>query len=1101
MAHEFMHLLTPHMSADQQSGAQLAYIQSQYKNMDNKSRQDFLNKLEIVWELFKEDPTDPILQKHEAEFLLRGYMEFVARQFEKYLFQGLAPTRSLTAAFKSVKDNMRDIYATISDIPDIRADLDPVIKNVFDRMVAGSRAVTSPVAKQVLIEGGVYTVYVSRSSDKIVKTLLKKLREGYSEVQGMHDDIVKYAESVMGKKFLKDSEFRRRLDKTGTYAEGKALIDYIDRQVFKKQKKYHRAIVDEIKQIVGAIEFDKIDKSFAKLIKDEIAGIDFKKMTPKKISSLHSMREWLTTNLRKGIISTDMMNISISELKQLERLSQKNIYDFTVQELQMLRDALGTIIKEGEQKQFLRLKKKILILNRESEKLTEFGKTLTPKSKYSGLEPNPNARTEDDKAKSVLGGIAEAIRIGGRQPHRLLLYIADFDKTNPLYNFVNVIREGTRIVAARHVEDMDFMRDLIGQLQGAEHWSKKRIPETETIDERYLSHYKLKNNLGHEVELHLTKAERLSIYMYSLNEDALRHMLEGGIVMPQNKGTGINYKLTPEGLAEILSEITLEEKYAAFRMMQYYEDTIAPLINKVSSNLLGYGLAKEANYFPIFAEGKARGNTEILNKPQLSKTMDQFQRKLIDRMDFLKSRTKSPSPLYIHDAFWAMEMNLQDVNRYVGLAEPLNFVKALWRDTDNKETGIYYSVARSWGPDVVSTIDKWIDRIEDPSIQEGPEGKWVRARRRTAIAAQLGANVFVSSYQRVSLMLATNYDVSRKSVGKAFLLNSAPVTGFGIGANHSMKEMAELVPELAARFETGPNVDVHELYMDSLTRHAWTEPRTGMDDVRRIHNWETFKTAINTLSVTSAMKFIKDNDAWALSTIWDAVTIEAAEQGKGKEWIREKFLEIYYNTQPNYDTENLSLMMSDKRALAKIAFGTYQTMPNQIFNEVEYHVRAWGVKNRDEKDKRTRAMNTLRMVDKVLTTLVAQQLAINMIRQLRYLGDEEEPYWKGVFLGTLRSIVAVVPYIGGLTADLVSAFADPNGRYDAFDTPGSFIMQLYRGAGISAVEMMEAIKTGDLEVAAYKGLRLVTKLLGISRGYAWDTIINQGETVVEKLVD
>jgi hypothetical protein len=1105
VAHEFMHILSRHMSVEEQSAAQVSFIRNRFGDMDDKSQQDFLAKLETVWDIFQQDPTDPILQKPEANMLLTGYMEHIARQFEMYLFEGKAPTRALTSAFKSVRDSMRETYDKIADIPDIRADMDPVMKNVFDRMVAGSRALTTPVARQVLIEGGVYTVYVSRSSDKIVKALLKKLREGYSEVQGMHDDILRYAEMVMGKKFLRDKEFQLRLSKTGTYAEGKATIDYIDRQLLKEQKKYHREVVDEIKALVAGVDFDNIDKKFADRIKKEIAGIDFQKMTVKKLNTLHQMREWLTTNLRKGIIDQNMMNISLKELKQLDRLSQKNIYDFTIQELQMLRDALGSIITDEERTQFLRLKKKLLILNRESERLIEFGATLTPKDKYSGLNPDPNAKTEEEKLKGFFNGIIQAAKLGGTQPHRLLLYIAGFDKNNPLYNFVNVIREGTRVVAARNVADMEWMRDLIASLPrstAVENWSKKLLPENEEINPRYLAHYKVMNNLGKEVELHLTVAERLTIYMYSLNEDATRHMLDGGIVMPQVKGMGINYKLTRETLAEILSEMTPDEKYVAHQMMEYYSTAVAPAINKVSTNLLGYGLAKELNYFPIFAEGKARGNTEVLNKPQLSKTMQQFQKKLIDRMDFLKSRTKSTSPLYIHDAFWAMQLNLQDVNRYIGLAEPLNFVKALWRDTDNRETGIYYQVARSWGPSAVKTIDKWIDRIEDPSVQEGPESNWIRVRRRTAIAAQLGANVFVSSYQRVSLMLATNYDISRSSVFKAILENSGPTTGFGIGAAHSMAELARELPQLAQRFETGPNVDVHELYMDSLTRHAWTKPTTGLEDVKRIHNWATFKTAVNTLSVTSSMKFIKDNDAWALSTIWDAVNIEGKKQGWNEEQIKEKFLEIYYNTQPNYDTENLSLMMSDKRALAKVAFATYQTMPNQIYNELEYHIREWGVKNDKETDRRQRAINTLQMADKVITTAIGQQMVINAIRQLRYLGDDdEEPYLKGVLLGTLRSLVAVIPYIGGLTADGITALVDPSNRYDAFDTPGSFILQLYKGAAYDIMDVIDSMKTGDLERAAYKAVRLTTKILGMAYGYSWDTILNQAETVTEKLVD
>lgn len=54
---------------------------------------------------------------------------------------------------------------------------------------------------------------------------------------------------------------------------------------------------------------------------------------------------------------------------------------------------------------------------------------------------------------------------------------------------------------------------------------------------------------------------------------------------------------------------------------------------------------------------------------------------------------------------------------------------------------------------------------------------------------------------------------------------------------------------------------------------------------------------------------------------------------------------------------------------------------------------------------------------------------------------------------------------------------------------------------MDAVEAYEAFTDGELIEGSYKSLRLLTKLLGISRGYAWDTIIRQVEGVVENITD
>lgn len=1101
--HEFTHILHRYLDPKNIADSMASYLETQFKGLSDEALQKQYDRLEGLWNMWQEDPLNPLLHKPDSASLLRGYMEHVARQYEKFVFKGEAPSKALSVAFRIIKKEMADIYEKVSAIPDIRADIDPTIRNIFDRLLAGKRALSAPTPKKININGRAYTVYTNRPRDEFGKTILKKVREGYLKLDGITAELQKYALDSLGAKAVKkDGELRRRIETADSYAAAKNVIDYVDTLLWKQQKKEHDKIVKEIQQMVRAVEWKKIPKALSDNIKEEIEGIDFNRLTGGKLRSLKGMQQWIISNIRSGNVTPDMLAIPLSKLKQLERLSQKNIYDFEIDELLTLRGALTFIIKEGEQQQFLRLKKKFMIYSRAHSELKASLAHLTPKDRYSGLDTNPKLRSDDQLRTKLLHGLKYALAVGGRQEARLLEYIAEFDKNHPIYRFVTYIRDGYNIIDNRTVEDKRFMHALYREIGPViQQWSIAFQHGAEKLEDKYIKTYSTTDSLGRKVDLKLTMGEMMTLFMYSMNDYARAHLLGKGIGRVGARKQNIYYQISPELLADIIADIDPAAKQAAYMMLEYYESVVKPAINDVSLRLLGYEIANEPNYFPLFVWGQTRGQQEVLNKPALSMNMQQFQHQFLDRLGFLQARTGSTSPIYIYDAFEAMSHNLTDVNRYVGLAEPLNYIKAVFRDQDDAR-GVYNTIARSWGPDAVESIDRWIDRIEDESVAHKVGDNVLRRFKTAAVMAQLGANLFVALYNRLSWVLARNYDISMPAMAKAFAKNHRPGTAFGVVANNSMEDLAREFPELHSRFEMGPNVDINEVYQQNLTRYQWLGHIQGREAVARIHDWPTFRTAVKTLSTTSAMKLMKTNDAFCLSLIWDAVQEEGAVQGWSSKEMRERFLEIYYNTQSQYQTVNLSPMMGEKDPLWRIAFVTYQSMPNQLWNELEYHIRKWGVEQKKLTSAKEKFKSTAKMLERVLMITVTQNLLINMLREVKNIRseDDDDPvldYISRVVRGVIRDAIGIIPYFGGLVSGTVEAISDPRNRYNAFDTPGSFASQLVTGAAATAITIGEDVKEEDWGVASYHALRLVTKCLSISHGFAWDSVIGQAESAVE----
>ena len=1092
VAHEFMHVLSRHLDAATIDNLMNQYLSEEalYGVDDTSTKRLAKTQLQETWDIWMENPQDPRLLGGVHYHNINTYMEYITSQFEKYLFEGVAPTKALRLPFAIVKDDMRNIYATVNKIPGIRKTLNPHVSLIFDKLLAGSQFIRKPIPKTVKLGGTEYTLFVDSGAQKEINLLLKKLSEGYMDLQGIHKDLWTYAENVLKPTTKEDlafgkprdiPELQRLIGAVNSYKSAQEAIAAIDRIKLRRDRKVHNRLINDIKKVLKSVDWKKSDKRFVLRLQNELEDIDFKLMTPKKLAELTALKQWMHGELKAmeqtGELPKDLRDIALSKLKQLDRLSQTNIHDMNILELEALLADISMLVKVEGKKQVLRIKNRLMIIQNDVEALDKHLKKLKHKEKYL----NPRYKYKESFGK-LLGKATQR----GTQPHRLIHEFADFETDHPLMTMLTLLREGEQEEYGRNTSDDIWFRLLMKQVSNPKTWS--RIFNNGELESKDIFEYDVVDSRGEKRILQLSRGQRMALYIYAQNDNALRHLLGEGIMLPEHRDIGLALKLTPNQLNSIIGDMSEDEIALAEQIKDYYKNVVAPAINKISRVLVGYDIATEDNYLPLFIHAGKNSDYELLNKAAISGNMTQFHKQLIQRLSFLLDRKKSEAPIIMYDIFEIAKRNLPEVNKYVAYALPLQYAKGIF----NSNTASRYSTA--FGPVKVKVIEEWLEDIEDPTRKTSEIGKAAKRLKRTNVLAQLGANLLVGGIQRLSLPLILPYGIKKRSLGKAILLNSTPSTGFGFTYHNSIEYMKTVIPALAKRFELGPNVDVQEAYIHSATRHSWLEPTSVLQEASDIHSFRDLGRLISRLSVTESMKFIKENDAWAISTIWDAVQIEGKDQGWDEETQKNKFLEILYNTQPNYEGLHLSEVMRTKNVWERILFSTYHTMFNQAWNEARYHIKRYEKDIREAKSNKEIAKLSLKLGLTELNIYIWTNLVVNVLREA-LMGDSEEPeeFITNVGLRSLNTDLAKIPYIGGLLAEGLTGILDKRSIYSVFDPPGVFAINYLFGIGDQIESTLDNLEEGEYALAAYHLLRVGTKFMAIGLGYSWDTIIAQVE--------
>lgn len=260
-------------------------------------------------------------------------------------------------------------------------------------------------------------------------------------------------------------------------------------------------------------------------------------------------------------------------------------------------------------------------------------------------------------------------------------------------------------------------------------------------------------------KIKLTKAERLYIFLASLDADAKRSMLKSGVSFGTNLSQVV--KLTETDLKTIADSMTKEEKQFADLATNYFLDFARPKMNEVFLELNGYELIPHRKgYVPI------KRHKDFLDRDYL-KMRNKSNTVSIEGMGVLKERVKASTPIVVDDIFRVLVEHIEKVSSYYGIAKPLRNAKMLVENPKLKnsyrQVGMY---------NVYTQLNKYLQDIETKSADMEFVDKLGYTIQNKFASSALGLNPFTILKQFSAYALETN-EISVKYLLKAQFTKSA----------------------------------------------------------------------------------------------------------------------------------------------------------------------------------------------------------------------------------------------------------------------------------------------------------------------------------------
>ena len=190
-------------------------------------------------------------------------------------------------------------------------------------------------------------------------------------------------------------------------------------------------------------------------------------------------------------------------------------------------------------------------------------------------------------------------------------------------------------------------------------------------------------------KVQVTKGMRMALVMHGMNKDNLRHMIYGGVTMPNmelylkgdKKGAYDKTKkavgVTSAKIQAMEDAMSPEEKKVLRAFKKLFHEYTGRVINETSMELYGFKKANEKNYYPISVD------QNYVAADITGLKMD----KTLEGAGFLKERVQSTKPLVLESIIDTAQRSLKITSEFGGLAIPIrNFNKvyngSTWKVTD-----------------------------------------------------------------------------------------------------------------------------------------------------------------------------------------------------------------------------------------------------------------------------------------------------------------------------------------------------------------------------------------------------------------------------------
>ena len=367
----------------------------------------------------------------------------------------------------------------------------------------------------------------------------------------------------------------------------------------------------------------------------------------------------------------------------------------------------------------------------------------------------------------------------------------------------------------------------------------------------------------------LTLEQMMSLYAYSRREQALAHILEGGIVFDDSiitekkHGIPVKYEVTTKSAFNLSEEtfnaicdsLTTEQRAFVDEMQSYLSDVMGAKGNEVSMELLGVKLFKEKFYFPLkssqfYMNFKPEEAGEIkLKNPAFSKET--------------VKHANNPVVLSNFTDVWANHIN--DMSMYHSFVLPLeDFTRVFNYKTKtaaNVETmATEATIANAYGKGATKYIRNFLKSLNGGVRVDGVDlaDKFISLTKKGAVLASASVTI----QQPSAIIRATAY------INTKYFVKATPQSLDLIHHKKAWEELKKYAPIAGIKEMGGYDIG------------------TGKGTVDWIKSQQTIKKKVDD-AFGKAPAFM-DEITWV--SIWEAVKRETASNNKDMDVNSEAFL-------------------------------------------------------------------------------------------------------------------------------------------------------------------------------------------------------------------
>ena len=416
---------------------------------------------------------------------------------------------------------------------------------------------------------------------------------------------------------------------------------------------------------------------------------------------------------------------------------------------------------------------------------------------------------------------------------------------------------------------------------------------------------------GQSIEI--TPMMKIALYLHSLNEDNLRHIQTGGLVIPNKElyikgkiqeayAQGERVKMQPQAVRAIASTLTQQEKTFAGYLQKFFNEQSKAAINEVSVQLDGFERAGVDNYFPI----------ESSRSFLASDVAGEARAQTVEGIGSIANeRVHASNPIMLSDATDVLTRQIDKVSRYYGYAIPIRNFQAVnnyvFHEEGNAFAGsIKDTINRQWGAGAENYITKMLQDLQSSGRRSDMMGSALAKLRGNLAGATLMFNPSVAVSQ------AASYPGAAQAVGW---------------------------DGLAAGLVAGP---VDTKLIEKYTPLYWY--RNQGNSTQELG--DAIKEKGLEQKLPWAMNWIQKMDSFTIRRIWAAAEYRVqkdnpglkpgskAEIDAGTDEYYRKVAEVFdravYDTQPNYtNMERAQILRSDSDMTKFLTM--YKTVPLQYY--------------------------------------------------------------------------------------------------------------------------------------------------------------------------